>query len=147
VWAAPPAVALTGAYVQDHPLDHGAVVELAVTLPLPLLAENSEMRRISAASVCFPLALAIASGASGAPAAVVQSLSDAQAPIVANGVLQGAPYRIDIPAHWNGSLVMLMHGYEPKGMPRSEPWPQNEAAPVFLQRGYAVAASAYSSQG
>jgi pimeloyl-ACP methyl ester carboxylesterase len=42
---------------------------------------------------------------------------------------------------------MLMHGYEPKGMPRAEPWPQNEAAPAFLQRGYAVAASAYSSQG
>ncbi|AIF47573.1 hypothetical protein [Dyella japonica] len=66
---------------------------------------------------------------------------------VITGTLQGAPYRIDIPAHWNGDLVMLMHGYEPKGTPRQEPRPQNQETPVFLARGYAVAASAYASQG
>jgi pimeloyl-ACP methyl ester carboxylesterase len=42
---------------------------------------------------------------------------------------------------------MLMHGYEPKGAPRQDPWPQNEETQVFLSRGYAVAASAYASQG
>ena len=95
------------------------------------------------AAACIALALSIAGAASGAPNAAARQA----APVVANGVLQGAPYRIDIPEHWNGSLVMLLHGYEPKGMPRGEPWPQNEATPVFLQHGYAVAASAYSSQG
>lgn len=63
------------------------------------------------------------------------------------GSLNGVPYRIDVPKHWNGDLVVLMHGYEPKGVPRKSPWPQNEEAPVFLARGYAVAASAFASQG
>lgn len=63
------------------------------------------------------------------------------------GSLDGAPYRIDIPEHWNGDLVMLMHGYEPKGTPRKQPWPQADETPVFLARGYAVAASAYAAQG
>lgn len=94
----------------------------------------------------FAIGVALALGF----AAVVPAQAGTSAvrkPIVAQGVLQGAPYRIDIPAHWNGQLVMLMHGYEPKGVARSEPWPQNEATPLFLQRGYAVAASAYSRQG
>jgi pimeloyl-ACP methyl ester carboxylesterase len=68
-------------------------------------------------------------------------------PVSDNGALKGVPYRVDIPENWNGDLVMLLHGYEPKGMPRENPWPQNEAAPVFLAKGYAVAASAYASQG
>lgn len=63
------------------------------------------------------------------------------------GTLQRAPYRIDIPAHWNGDLVVLMHGYEPNGTPRQHPWPQDDSTLVFLARGYAVAASAYASQG
>jgi pimeloyl-ACP methyl ester carboxylesterase len=63
------------------------------------------------------------------------------------GALDGVPYRIDIPKNWNGDLVVLMHGYEPKGVQRQNPWPQNEEAPVFLSRGYAVAASAFASQG
>ncbi|RAO77657.1 alpha/beta hydrolase family protein [Dyella jiangningensis] len=72
------------------------------------------------------------------------SVADVQTSV---GSLDGVPYRIDIPVHWNGDLVVLMHGYEPKGVPRQNPWPRNEEAPVFLSRGYAVAASAFASQG
>lgn len=93
------------------------------------------------------VALALVGCAYGVQRSPADGLGHIPTPVVANGILQGAPYRIDIPEHWNGSLVIFMHGYEPKGMPRREPWPQNEAAPIFLQRGYAVAASAYSSQG
>lgn len=63
------------------------------------------------------------------------------------GSLNGVPYRIDIPKNWNGDLVMLMHGYEPRGVPRQDPWPRAEETPIFLSRGYAVAASAFASQG
>lgn len=105
------------------------------------------MRRNDALAACLMLGLVTAGGASGAPSTSAAEPAHAQVPVVATGVLQAAPYRIEIPDHWNGSLVMLMHGYEPKGMPRGEPWPQNEATPAFLQRGYAVAASAYSTQG
>lgn len=84
-------------------------------------------------------AIALVAGCGGTPAV--------SGPKTDTGQLGGAPYRVDIPANWNGELVMLLHGYEPQGMPRESPWPRNEMTPVFLARGYAVAASAYSSQG
>src|SRR4051812_37604238 len=68
-------------------------------------------------------------------------------PVAATGTLDNAPYRIDIPKNWNHQLVMLLHGYEPKGSPRADTAAQNEATPVFLAHGYAVAQSAFSSQG
>ena len=84
---------------------------------------------------------------------VVQARADQKidavpgSPVTATGILDKAPYRIDIPGNWNHQLVMLLHGYEPKGSPRAETLAQNEATPVFLERGYAVAQSAYSTQG
>lgn len=63
------------------------------------------------------------------------------------GTLQGAPYRIDIPADWNGDLVMLMHGYEPAGAPRATPMKPGNETDIFLKQGYAVAQSDYASQG
>ncbi len=69
------------------------------------------------------------------------------APALESGTIGEAPYRIDIPGHWNGHLVMLAQGFEPVGVPRTSPMPQNEATPVFLSAGYAVAQSGYSTQG
>jgi hypothetical protein len=63
------------------------------------------------------------------------------------GTLQGAPYRIDVPADWNGDLVMLMHGYEPAGAPRATPMKPADETAIFLKQGYAVAQSDYASQG
>ena len=66
---------------------------------------------------------------------------------VDTGVLEGAPYRVDIPADWNGELVALLHGFEPIGTPRATPKPPGDEAPLFLAAGYAVAQSSYASQG
>lgn len=63
------------------------------------------------------------------------------------GTLQGAAYRIDIPADWNGDLVMLLHGYQPAGTPRPMPMKAADATSIFLKQGYAVAQSDYASQG
>ena len=87
------------------------------------------------------LAVALATRVDAAHAAEVRR------PASESGRLGGAPFRIDIPAHWNGELVMLAHGFEPVGVPRATPWPQNEATPVFLSAGYAVAQSGYAAQG
>ena len=87
--------------------------------------------------VCCPFNTSLASSDSAIDTAVRTSA----------GSFNGVPYRIDLPKNWNGDLVVLMHGYEPKGAPRQNPWPQNEETPVFLSRGYAVAASAFASQG
>lgn len=63
------------------------------------------------------------------------------------GMLAGAPYRIDAPEVWNGDLVMYLHGYEPKGNPRAAEIAQNDFERWLLSKGYAVAQSAYSTQG
>lgn len=68
-------------------------------------------------------------------------------PTVETGVLEGAPYRVDIPAHWNGELVMQLHGFEPIGTPRATPKPLGNEAPSFLAAGYAVAQSSFATQG
>ncbi|PTA70139.1 MULTISPECIES: hypothetical protein [unclassified Stenotrophomonas] len=68
-------------------------------------------------------------------------------PRTLSGGLQGAPWRLDVPADWNGELVMLAHGYEPVGVPRTTPMTANDSTAALLSAGYAVAQSAYSSQG
>lgn len=64
------------------------------------------------------------------------------------GVHNGAGYRIEVPANWNGTLVMWAHGY--RGDPATDPQAleltvDNHPLRVFLlANGYAWAASSYS---
>jgi pimeloyl-ACP methyl ester carboxylesterase len=99
--------------------------------------------RVTVLSV-LPILLA---GCISFPSTAQQITTKRAASATDGGTLNNAPYRIDLPKHWKGDLVMLLHGYEPKGVPRPTPWPQSEAAPIFLAQGYAVATSAYASQG
>jgi len=78
----------------------------------------------------------------GAPAQAAKPAAGTYA-----GTLQGALYRIDVPANWNGDLVMLMHGYQPVGAPVATPMMPADATSVFLKKGFAVAQSQYASQG
>lgn len=73
---------------------------------------------------------------------------------VDTGVINGADYRIDLPANWGQKgnprrLVMYAHGYETIGSPRNlnEPGNLTFFQEVFLKSGYAVAQSAYRQQG
>ena len=66
---------------------------------------------------------------------------------VETGVLEGAPYRITVPAGWNGELVVNAHGYESVGAPRETPWPPDPGMAPVLARGFAVAESGYAAQG
>jgi pimeloyl-ACP methyl ester carboxylesterase len=66
---------------------------------------------------------------------------------VETGTLAGSPYRIEIPAKWNGDLVLLLHGYQPDGIARQIPMPANEMTHVLVAQGYAVAEPDYSAQG
>lgn len=92
---------------------------------------------------CLPFALLLALP----PAHAIDASTAVSPPVEDTGTLAAAPYRIDIPADWNGELVMLVHGFEPVGVPRTSPWPANEATPVFLSQGYAVAQSGFATQG
>jgi pimeloyl-ACP methyl ester carboxylesterase len=68
-------------------------------------------------------------------------------PIVDVGTLQGASYRIDIPANWNHQLIVFYHGYalEPLTFTARE-----RLSPMFdpmLGQGYALIQSGYSAGG
>ncbi len=88
-----------------------------------------------------PVAAAVGSTAAGSTAAAGrQSYS---------GVIDGARYRVEVPEHWNGTLMLYSHGYVPAGFqfpglpvtnaPATETW--------LLDHGYALAASQFQHDG
>jgi hypothetical protein len=58
------------------------------------------------------------------------------------GVLNGAAYRVEVPANWNGKLVMYAHGYRGTGAALTVSDPSIRRH--LIQNGYAWAASSYS---
>ena len=58
------------------------------------------------------------------------------------GVLDGAAYRIEVPANWNGKLVMYAHGYAGTGAALNVSNPSIRRH--LIQQGYAWAASSYT---
>lgn len=99
------------------------------------------MRTAATVSLCLGLCTALLLPPSWAKAPVTQETHSEA------GTLQGAPWRIDVPAHWNGELVMYAHGFEPVGTPRPDPWPGNAWSEALVKAGYAVAQSGYADQG
>ncbi len=70
------------------------------------------------------------------------------------GELGAAPYRIVVPASWNGTLLVHAHGYRDTADgpgevdDRNAPATPNAALePVLLAQGYALAGSAYADNG
>jgi pimeloyl-ACP methyl ester carboxylesterase len=70
------------------------------------------------------------------------------------GTLNGAAYRIVVPDNWNGVLVVHAHGYRDaadhpgEADDRSAPAsPVSALEPTLLAQGYALAGSAYKSNG
>ena len=75
-------------------------------------------------------------------------------PVDLAGDIFGAPYRIRVPANWNGTLLVYAHGYRDRADHPGEV--DNRAAdiapsaalePVLLAQGYALAGSAYRNNG
>src|SRR5688500_18514811 len=71
-----------------------------------------------------------------------------------SGELNGAPYRILVPEDWNAKRLVHAHGYRAKADPlgeiddRSAPAvPTAALAAPLLAQGYALAGSAYRSNG
>ena len=59
------------------------------------------------------------------------------------GVLKGSAYLVEVPANWNGKLVMYAHGYAGTGPTLSVTPPRMRRH--LVQMGYAWAASSYST--
>ncbi len=63
------------------------------------------------------------------------------------GKLGNAVYRIEIPASWNGDLVMWAHGYAGDSTQVAVGSPPQPLRQQFISQGYAWAASSYSENG
>jgi hypothetical protein len=75
-------------------------------------------------------------------------------PLDLSGQLNGAPFRIRVPANWNGTLLVFAHGYRDKADHAGEVDNRNaDIAPSaaleapLLAQGYALAGSAYRDNG
>jgi pimeloyl-ACP methyl ester carboxylesterase len=74
-----------------------------------------------------------------------------------HGQIDGANYTIEVPANWNGTLVLYSHGYAFTNNPLTlQPLPVANPAPdvgdaatgaALLAQGYALAGSSYSANG
>ncbi len=106
-------------------------------------ARRSVVFRSLAIVAVLALLLLLSSLVAGAGSAYADS-----GPVTETGVLNGAAYRIDMPAQWNGTLLLYSHGYRIPGSdnPANSVEPQALSA-VLLAQGYALAGSAYSTTG
>ena len=70
------------------------------------------------------------------------------APTLYTGDINGAAYRVEVPANWNGTLLLYSHGYT---IPGSANPAQDVGDPTtgaaLLAQGYALAGSSYRSTG
>ena len=110
------------------------------------------MNRLSrCASGILALCLSLAGGAFAAPPhvdyIVIDTPFDAQPGTTTtrfHGVAAGAAYRIEVPAAWNGKLVLYSHGFRGNGV--RQLFVSNPPLRAHLIRnGYAWAASSYSA--
>ena len=89
-------------------------------------------------AVATPAASVVASSGTAASAA----------PTVATGTLDnGAAWRAEVPADWNGKVVLFAHGFRPG--PANPAWDAgfDPTAQELIRRGYAVASSSYAATG
>jgi hypothetical protein len=64
---------------------------------------------------------------------------------VHTGIRDGAAYRIEVPQHWNGKLVVFAHGYRGTGTTVFVENPDLRAH--YVESGFAWAASSYATNG
>ncbi|GGR50632.1 hypothetical protein J2S40_000398 [Nocardioides luteus] len=72
---------------------------------------------------------------------------DGQPTTVRQGVHEHAAYVLEVPANWNGELVMWAHGYRGLSYTLTPETPGFGLRRTFLEQGYAWAASSYSTNG
>jgi hypothetical protein len=81
----------------------------------------------------------------GAPFAPLTDPGGAPLSQVHAGIDGGAAWRIEVPDHWNGDLVLHAHGYRGTG---TTVWVDNPALRAhFVEQGFAWAASSYQTNG
>ncbi|HEY1730115.1 MAG TPA: hypothetical protein VGG15_00105, partial [Terriglobales bacterium] len=80
----------------------------------------------------------------GAPTPSHKQVLQSPSGITEVGLLDGAAYRIDVPAHWNHALVVFYHGYALQPVTFHIAARLESRQMPFFDRHYAVIQSAYS---
>ncbi|MGH3738623.1 MAG: DUF6351 family protein [Micromonosporaceae bacterium] len=94
-------------------------------------------------------AAALVTGLAAVPAAyAAECVTGAGGGQTCTGEIDGAPYRVEVPADWNGRLLLYSHGYFPDGFPdlgiavTNQPGAFGQPTEDWLlEHGYALAAS------
>ncbi|MFD7292030.1 alpha/beta hydrolase family protein [Streptomyces sp. NPDC059897] len=90
-------------------------------------------------------ALALAATALPAPAALAASPDTGH---VEGALPSGAAYVMDVPATWNGTVLLFSHGYNDVGAPNpAENAPDDATKSLLLKQGYALIGSSYATTG
>ena len=77
-----------------------------------------------------------------------RSQAHVELPVNMEGVLNGADYKIRVPAGWNGTLLVYAHGYYGKFPDEPDAAPGGEAGEnTLLTMGYAVAGTSFRGTG
>jgi pimeloyl-ACP methyl ester carboxylesterase len=109
------------------------------------IVSMSALTAVLAASTVAPAAVAVPQAkdlSSTSSAAATRSTT------VATGTLaNGATWQAEVPADWNGKLVLFAHGF--RGGTANPAWDQSFAptASELIKHGYAVASSSYATTG
>ena len=95
-----------------------------------------------------PRALALAATAVLAATALPAQAASAEGEHLEGRLASGAAYMVDMPARWNGTLLLLSHGYSPQGSPNpAQNAPSSASRARLLDQGYALAGSSYATTG
>lgn len=88
---------------------------------------------------CGALVLALCLGT-----AVAETAVPPQAPRILTGEHEGAAWRIDVPADWNGKLIVSFRGNTPEAVKFDQQPYTSGGRVLMLQRGYALVQSGYA---
>ncbi len=96
------------------------------------------MKRFSIWVACLMVLLGVAMAPS-------QVATVVPLPVDLQGEMNGVPYRIRVPANWNGTLLVYAHGYTGSNPPALALLPAD--INTLLSRGFALAASKFGGTG
>ncbi|MGW1608395.1 alpha/beta hydrolase family protein [Streptomyces sp. NPDC002285] len=106
--------------------------------PAPHVRRTRRRTRIAGAA-----ALLLAVGALPATTAVAAS----DTTHVDGRLPSGATYMMDVPAHWNGTVLLFSHGYATGPANPAQDAPDDATKALLLRNGYALAGSSYATTG
>ena len=115
----------------------GGSDDTVATTPPAAVAEEARPQDTRTFTPALPAAVTFDAMAAAVTDTVVMSTTSRWA-----GVLNGAAYQVEVPANWNGKLVMYAHGYAGTGALLNVGPPSIRR--YLIQNGFAWASSSYS---